>query len=74
MAGRGVSTVTTGGAGNPIIATGEMAGSAAFSILSLSLPVLAVGILIFGLPYLFMKLLKKLDGKKSKETGIEMAS
>lgn len=49
---RGTSTVTTGGLGNPLVATVEMGGSMALSILAIALPVLAVvlvlGFLIFG--------------------------
>ena len=43
---RGVSTATTGGIGNPVIATGEWIGAIILSILSLITPVLVV-ILVF---------------------------
>ena len=46
VAVRGVSTATTGGVGNPVIATGEWIGAIVLSILSLITPVLVV-ILVF---------------------------
>ena len=46
VAVRGVSTATTGGIGNPVIATGEWVGAIVLSILSLITPVLVV-ILVF---------------------------
>lgn len=46
VAVRGVSTATTGGIGNPAIATGEWIGAIVLSILSLITPVLVV-ILVF---------------------------
>ncbi len=46
VAVRGVSTATTGGIGNPVIATGEWIGAIILSILSLITPVLVV-ILVF---------------------------
>ena len=46
VAMRGVSTATTGGVGNPVIATGEWIGAILLSILSLITPVLVV-ILVF---------------------------
>lgn len=39
---RGVSTATTAGLGNPIMATGEIIGSLATSVLALSIPVVIV--------------------------------
>ena len=47
---RGASTLTTGGLGNPLFATAELAGSVVTSILSLVAPVLTVlliGVVIF---------------------------
>jgi membrane protein DedA with SNARE-associated domain len=46
VAVRGVSTTTTGGIGNPVVATGEWIGAIVLSILSLITPVLVV-ILVF---------------------------
>lgn len=44
VAGRGVSTLTTAGLGNPLVATGEAAGSAALSVLAIALPLLALAL------------------------------
>src|SRR3954468_13423494 len=41
-AARGVSTLTTGGLGNPIVSTVEAGGSALLSVLAVTVPVLAV--------------------------------
>ena len=44
---RGVSTVTTGGIGNPVLSTLELGGSAALSLLAIVLPLLALaGVLV----------------------------
>ena len=43
---RGISTVTTGGLGNFFVATGELIGSIALSLLALALPWLALLLLI----------------------------
>lgn len=42
VAARGTSAATTGGVGNPVISTVELAGSVALSLLSLAIPVVAV--------------------------------
>jgi hypothetical protein len=41
-AARGVSTLTTGGFGNPVVSTVEAAGSALLSVLAIAVPVLTV--------------------------------
>jgi hypothetical protein len=46
---RGTSTATTGGFGNPIVATIELVGSVFMSILALVAPILVVGVLLVGL-------------------------
>jgi len=46
---RGTSSLTTGGLANPLVATGELAGSAATSVMALSLPVIGLVILSMGL-------------------------
>lgn len=60
---RGTSTVTTGGLGNPLVATVEMGGSMALSILAIALPVLAVvlvlGFLIFGAKKIFGRIFRE---------------
>ena len=44
---RGTSTATTGGAGNPIVSTGELIASIVGTILSIVLPVIAVIVMVF---------------------------
>ena len=46
---RGVSTASTGGLANPVFATAELGGSVFTSMLSLILPLLAVGLIAAGL-------------------------
>ena len=53
-AARGISTVTTGGLGNPVVSTVEAWGSALLSVLSITVPVLTVLALVFFL-YLGVK-------------------
>jgi hypothetical protein len=49
---RSISTLTTGGLGNPLVSTVEAAGSALLSVLAVTVPVIAVlavfGLLFFG--------------------------
>lgn len=45
---RGVSTVTTAGLGNPLVATMEVSGAMILSLLAIGLPVLA-GLVVLGL-------------------------
>ncbi|HEY0510999.1 MAG TPA: DUF4126 domain-containing protein [Thermoanaerobaculia bacterium] len=51
---RHVSSFTTGGLGNPVLATAEAGGSALLSVLAITVPVLAV-VLVVGLLYLGAK-------------------
>jgi hypothetical protein len=48
VVGRGISTATTGGLGNPIFATAELGGSIVTSLMALLVPVLTV-VLVAGL-------------------------
>jgi Domain of unknown function (DUF4126) len=56
---RHVSSFTTGGLGNPVLATAEAGGSALLSVLAITLPVLAfllvLGLLYFGLKKLLFR-------------------
>jgi hypothetical protein len=58
-AARGVSTLTTGGLGNPIVSTVEAGGSALLSVLAVTVPVLAVLslflLLYFGVKRLLLR-------------------
>jgi len=51
---RHVSSFTTGGLGNPVLATAEAGGSALLSVLAITLPVLAF-LLVLGLLYFGVK-------------------
>lgn len=66
VAVRGVSTATTGGIGNPVIATGEWIGAIVLSILSLITPVLVV-ILVF----LILVLVVRWVRRKKRENLVE---
>jgi hypothetical protein len=46
---RAASTATTGGLANPVVATGELAGAVAISILALLVPVLALLAVMIGI-------------------------
>ena len=56
---RHVSSFTTGGLGNPVLATAEAGGSALLSVLAITLPVVAflliVGLLYFGVKKLLFR-------------------
>lgn len=56
---RQISSFTTGGLGNPVVATVEAGGSALLSVLAITLPVLAVlvvfGLLFFGIRKLLFR-------------------
>ncbi len=54
---RGVSTVTTGGLGNPLVATVEAGGSALLSVVAIVLPVIAVGAILALLIFVSRRLL-----------------
>lgn len=51
---RGASTATTGGLGNPLVATAELAGSVTVSVLSLLAPLLAA-LIVIGLLFLLIR-------------------
>jgi hypothetical protein len=56
---RHVSSFTTGGLGNPVLATAEAGGSALLSVLAITLPILAflivLGLLYFGVKKLLFR-------------------
>ena len=53
---RGLSTVTTGGLGNPIVATLELVASVAMTVLAIVLPLLAVGCVLVAAFWLVRRL------------------
>jgi nitrate/nitrite transporter NarK len=55
---RAKSTVVTGGLGNPVIATGELGGSALLSLLALAAPLTAVAVVILLL-WLAFRLIRR---------------
>jgi hypothetical protein len=46
---RKLSLVTTGGLGNPVVATGELLGSIVLSVVAIALPLLAFAVVAWGL-------------------------
>jgi len=69
MLARGVSTTTTGGLGNPVVATGETAGAVFLSLLAIVLPIIAalaaVGLIIFIARKTFRIIKTKRAGKSA---------
>jgi hypothetical protein len=57
VAGRGVSTATTLGLGNPLVATGEAAGSFGLSALAILAPLAALGLFLLILFWVARRLL-----------------
>ena len=64
LALRGLSTATTGGAGNPVISTGEWTSAILISILSFLVPVLMVVALIIAAIW-FVRWFKQIKNNKS---------
>lgn len=69
MLARGISTTTTGGLGNPVVATGETAGAVILSLLAVLLPIVAalaaLGLIILIARKTFRILKKKRAGKSA---------
>jgi len=59
---RAKSTVVTGGLGNPVIATGELAGSVLLSLLALAAPLAAVAVVILLLWLAFRLIRRRREG------------
>ena len=72
-AARGVSSISTGGLGNPLIATAELAASTIASIVAVLAPVLAVGLLAMFLLVLSRKLFRKKTQAQSKDVASRSA-
>jgi len=70
---RGVSSISTGGLGNPLIATAELAASTIASIVAVLAPVLAVGLLAMFLLVLSRKLFRKKTQAQSKDVASRSA-
>jgi len=70
---RGVSSIGTGGLGNPLIATAELAASTVASIVAVLAPVVAVGMLAIFLLVLSRRLLRKKTQAQRKTSATESA-
>ncbi len=70
---RGVSSISTGGLGNSLIATAELAASTIASIVAVLAPVLAVGLLAMFLLVLSRKLFRKKTQAQSKDVASRSA-
>jgi hypothetical protein len=66
---RGTSTATTGGLGNPVVATGELLGSVVTTILAIVLPVLAV-VLVGLIIFFIVNRLRRLFFRKPPHTSM----
>jgi len=53
---RGASTATTGGLGNPLVATGELVASIVGTIISIVLPILAIILVVVILYFIFRRM------------------
>jgi hypothetical protein len=56
---RGVSTTTTGGAGNPLVSTGELVASIVGTVISIVLPVVAIVLVGLMLFFIFRRLIRQ---------------
>lgn len=65
---RGASTATTGGLGNPVVATLELAGSVIMSVLAITVPVAAVAVLVVFLTILGRFLWRRMRRSARAET------
>ncbi|ETX03051.1 MAG: hypothetical protein ETSY2_34220 [Candidatus Entotheonella gemina] len=63
---RGVSTGTTGGFANPVIATSELAGSTVTSVVSIIVPAVAVALVVAGGVVAAFIFKRKLTGLKAE--------
>lgn len=64
---RGTSSATTGGLGNPIVSTGELASSATITFLAIFIPALAAFLTAALLIWIISKICKKVFGNKGEE-------
>lgn len=68
VAVRSLSTVSTGGVGNPVVSTGEWMGAIALSVLSLLVPVLVVFVVILTLIFTVRWIVKRKQQIESQKT------
>ncbi len=67
---RGLSTLTTGGAANPAIATAEAGGSAAVSGIALVVPILGIVLVVAGIVALVAWLLKRRAARANRDVQV----
>ena len=67
VAQRAASGVTTGGLGNPVVATGELAGSSLTALVAIVAPVVALAAILLGL-FLLLVILRRLAGRRNAVT------
>jgi hypothetical protein len=63
---RAKSTATTGGVGNSVVATGELGGAVAVSLLALFAPVIAL-VIVVVFCWIVVKLMRRLFARNSKD-------
>jgi len=61
---RGLSTATTGGTGNVMVATTELAGSVGLSIAAIMIPFMAFGVVLFLCFSILRRLVRRVVGRK----------
>jgi hypothetical protein len=64
---RAASGVTTGGLGNPVVATGELAGSSLTALAAIVAPFVALATILLTL-VLFLLILRRLAGRRRRAT------
>jgi len=63
VAARGSSAAATGGLGNPVVSTAELAGSVSLSLLSLAVPLVA-GVLVIILFFFLFRVSRRFFGRR----------
>lgn len=63
---RAKSTTTTGGLGNPVVATGELAGALLLSVLAVLVPVLALALVLIVLVVVIRTVRRMLMGSRAR--------
>ena len=67
---RKISLVTTGGIGNPVVATGELLGSIVLSVVAVALPLLALAVVAWGLFFGVRFVLRRAPGSGVSPGGL----
>jgi len=64
---RGLSTATTGGVGNVVVASTELAGSVALSVAAIMIPVVAFGVVVLLCFSVLRRLIRRLIGRRNMQ-------